>query len=175
MQPVWAAEPDVADLIYVLVQARRAQSDDARRPLALRLGVSVSTVTDWEVGRDTPTVLHLIQWARDFGLRLAICDDYGDRSLPELVALEGESWESCEVRRIGATLHDLRRVRELTQSAVASALGISALTVLRWEQARQVPRLRLLVRWARSLGGVVQLRSIKPPWRLEEHVEPVYD
>jgi transcriptional regulator with XRE-family HTH domain len=175
VHPYWAAEPDLGDLVHRLFAERRHRRGLPRHAVAERLGVAASTVVAWESGRDAPSLRHLIRWANLFDLRLAICDEHGDRSLPEIVLREGEDWDSGEVRRLMATLYDIRRVRRLTQSTVGELLGVTGPAVLRWEQAHRRPPLVTLVRWVRELGCVVQLRSMDSLWRLEHPDDAVYD
>ena len=173
MYPDTAAESDLADLVYVLVLARRGHSRLRRRSfLAAQLGIAVSSLNDWEAGRDAPTFLNLIRWASVFDLRVAICDERGDRSLPAPTAGVGSAWESREVGLheaglIVGSLCDVRRERRITQHELGQRLDVTDATVLRWEHARRHPRMLTLLRWARELGCVVQLRSMNPPWRLE--------
>jgi transcriptional regulator with XRE-family HTH domain len=169
MCPDRAAESDLADLVYVLVLARRGHSDlRRRRVLATHLRIAVSSLNDWESGRDAPTLLNLIRWARVFDLRVAICGESGDRPLPASTTSVGLAWESREAGLIVGSLCDVRRERRITQHELGQRLDVTAATVLRWEHARRYPRMLTLLRWARELGCVVQLRSMNnPPRRLE--------
>jgi transcriptional regulator with XRE-family HTH domain len=127
------------------------------------LRIAVSSLNDWEAGRDAPTLVNLIRWARVFDLRVAICDERGDRPLPASIIGTGLAWESCEAQRMVRSLCDVRRERLITQLELSQRLDVADATVLRWEHARRYPRMLTLLRWARELGCVVQLRSIIRP------------
>ncbi|MEY9854893.1 transcriptional regulator with XRE-family HTH domain [Catenulispora sp. GAS73] len=155
MDPSWVAESDLGDLVYVLTMARRRRNAFHRRPaLSARLGVTVSTLSDWEAGRDAPTLLHLIRWALMFDLRLVICGEDGDYPLPEL----GD--EAYEARRLLHALGDIRRGLSVTQLRLSERLGVTETTIHRWEHALRHPRMLSLMRWAHELGCVIQLRSL---------------
>jgi len=161
MDPSGAAESDLGDLVYVLILARRGHSVFRRRlALAAHLGVAVSTLNDWEAGRDAPTLLHLIRWARVFDLCLAICDADGDYPLPESAGGDDQNWEVREARRLLYALGEIRRGLSVTQLQLGGRLDVTETTVLRWERARRHPRLLSLMDWARELGCVIQLRSL---------------
>lgn len=163
MYPTRAAESDLGDLVYVLILARRRHDIfRRRRDLAAYLGIAVSTLNDWEAGRDAPTLLNLIRWARVFSFRLAICDADGDYLLSEQAADAAQPWDSSEARRLLQTLGEIRRSLSITQLGLAGRLDVTDATVLRWEHARRHPRLLVLLQWARELGYVIQLRSLNP-------------
>jgi transcriptional regulator with XRE-family HTH domain len=51
----------------------------------------------------------------------------------------------------------------MTQAELAGRLDVTEATVLRWGSARRHPRVPTLLRLARELGCIVQLRSISLP------------
>ncbi|MEY9929896.1 transcriptional regulator with XRE-family HTH domain [Catenulispora sp. GP43] len=157
------ATEDLGDLVYVLILARRKHGVlRRRRDLAAHLGVAVSTLNDWEAGRDAPTLLHLIRWARVFNLRLTICSADGDYPLTESVADAEQAWDVRQARRLFRTLTEIRNRLPMTQLELARRLEVTDATVLRWEHGRRHPRLLALLRWTRELGCVVQLRGLNP-------------
>lgn len=156
-----AAVSDLGDLVYVLIQARRSHEIfRRRRDLASHLGIAVSTLNDWEAGRDAPTLLNLIRWARVFNLRLTICNAHGDYPLPESPADADQAWDVSEARRLLQALGEIRRGLPITQLGLATRLDVTDATILRWEHARRHPRLLALLGWTRKLGCVIQLRLI---------------
>lgn len=156
-----AAERDLADLVYVLILARREHGAfRRRRDLAERLGVAVSTLNDWEAGRDAPTLLNLIRWARVFNLRVAICNADGDYPLTESAVDADQPWDVRQARRLFRALAQIRTRLSMTQLELATSLEVTDATVLRWEHGRRHPRLLVLLRWTRELGCVVQLRAL---------------
>lgn len=157
------AESDLGDLVYVLTLARRRDGAlRRRRDLAAHLGVAVSTLNDWEAGRDAPTLLNLIRWASVFDLRIAICNARGDYPLTESVADADQAWEVRQARRLFRALAEIRNRLSMTQLELAQSLEVTDATVLRWEHGRRHPRLLALLRWTRELGWVVQLRAVNP-------------
>lgn len=161
---VLAADADLGDLVYVLIQARRGNERFRRkRDLAAHLDVAVSTLNDWEAGRDAPTLLNLIRWARVFNLRLALCDEHGDCLLFDSPAESDQAWVAAEAQHLLTCLGQIRTRLLITQLGLAGLLGVTGATVLRWEHDRRHPRLLVLLRWTRKLGRVVQLRPISPP------------
>jgi DNA-binding XRE family transcriptional regulator len=54
-------------------------------------------------------------------------------------------------------LREARRRLHLTQAALAEALGISTLAITNWEAGRDTPATGNFVRWAESLGFVVDI------------------
>lgn len=125
------------------------------------LGRHPQCVADFEYGKTAPGIYTLMAWGRLFGLRLILCDERGDRSLPEVKRREGETWEQGEYRRLAADLHDARRVKGFTHSELGALLGVRGPTVLRWEQAQRRPEVSTATRWARELGCVLQWRTIQ--------------
>jgi transcriptional regulator with XRE-family HTH domain len=57
-------------------------------------------------------------------------------------------------QNIGPTIRARREAANLTQSALARALGCADTMISRWESGRATPRLRYAEKLAVALGGV---------------------
>jgi DNA-binding XRE family transcriptional regulator len=53
--------------------------------------------------------------------------------------------QSHDSRRAGARIRDMRRGEQMTQQQLADTVGVSRVTIVRWEQGRQDPTLRQAV------------------------------
>ncbi|HEV2637909.1 MAG TPA: helix-turn-helix transcriptional regulator [Actinocrinis sp.] len=149
----------IARLIARLRIEREACVGLTQAKLASRLGVAANSLREWEAAREFPTLLHLICWSYEFGLRLALVDSERQErhpAIPEAV----EPWADQEVRRLAATLRAARNQRSVTQLWLSGLLGISEMTVNRWEKGAGRPRPTALVRWAWALGLSVTLAPL---------------
>lgn len=68
--------------------------------------------------------------------------------------------EVAFARELGARLAAARNQRGLTQDEVAAAVGLSRLTIVRYESGQLAPRSHLLRKLATALG--VQLEELVP-------------
>jgi len=143
-----------ADVFALVRQLDRARQDAGwtQRVLAERLGVTPGTVVDWVVGRDAPTMEHLILWAREVGLVVRVTRG-GKVLAPDVpYALE---FQAREMRRLAVALCGVRG--KVSQSALAGRVGVHRWSVMRWESGQGNPRpVRLLI-WAAVLGCGVGL------------------
>jgi len=128
------------------------------------LGVASRTLRDWEKGYDTPSLKHLIGWARHLGLRLIIMDPLGSPDASPAVPEDCEPFELIEMRRLALPLERSRRARELSQGDLALLLGVSRSTVQRWEDVEKFPRPIALIAWASRLKCSVRLERIAPSY-----------
>ena len=102
--------------------------------IAAVLGVSRTTVREWERGLSTPSWTTLRQLAAVLGADLAVVVSAAGRTLPrELVVQE---WRSGMLTRV---LVVLREWSGLTQSALAELLECSVATIRNWEHGRHIP------------------------------------
>lgn len=140
------------------LRSARKDADLPLRALAARLSVTVTSVADWEAGRDDPTMSHFIGWARELGFRLAIVDPQDSPGLTSGQLDEGESWEMHEMRRLAAALWTRRRSRQMSQAALAAEIGVGRISMQRWESAQVFPRPIAFLVWASALECSVALR-----------------
>ena len=155
-----AARRDLAAVLDRLRAVRREQRGMTQGLLASRLGVVTGSVADWEAGRNCPELGHLIGWARELGERLVVIDRNGCPATLSVGPDDGEQWAVFELRRLVTPLWARRRSRELSQTELAEAVGVSRLSVQRWEAAKVFPRPIALVVWARVLGCTVALAPV---------------
>lgn len=156
-------QAELAGLVRELRAARSSRSDLPQRLLAARLDVTPGSLVDWEVGRDAPTMVHLIRWARELNLTLQIAQRGQDpirdqESQPRTC----EGWEMRELRRLVLALHAARLAERLSQADVAAELGVHRWSISQWESGHGNPRPIGLLAWARALSRVVRLVSAEP-------------
>ncbi|GAA2011723.1 hypothetical protein GCM10009839_02400 [Catenulispora yoronensis] len=161
-----AVQEEVAVLTVQLTAARVQRGDLPQHRLASLLGVSTNSVIDWESGRESLTVRHLIVWARALMLRLVIVDTLGARVHLPLVRDRGEDWDTYELRRLITTLRDIRKAGDrLTQIEVARRAGVGQTSLRHWETLTTAPRTFSLIRWAMALDCGIRLAPLRPPYR----------
>lgn len=159
-----SARTELSSLLGKLRRARQARSALPQHRLAALLAVTEKSLQDWELGRDSPTLAHLVRWSRELGYRLHI-DDHEFAPAPatsaaRLPASREPDWELLEIARLAEALRDARRCRNVLQAALAEQLGVTRWSVTRWECAQVHPRPLALITWARALDcGVRLLRS----------------
>lgn len=153
----------VATLVAVLSAARKRRGDLPQRRLAALVGVATQTVQDWEAGADAPTLKHLIAWARLVDFKVALLDGLGQEIRRPLARERDEEWIAYEIRRLTTILRELRNAHpRFTQRDLAVRVGVSRISILRWENNESPPRLSGLFGWARALDcqvGLVPLRT----------------
>lgn len=145
------------ELVRLLRSARRV-AGLPQRLLAPRLQVTIASLADWEAGRDDPTMVHFIRWADALGYRLVILDPQGGPEPPASRLDEDVPWEQREMSRLTAALWARRRSRDLSQETLATLVGVSRISLQRWESVQVFPRPISFLIWARSLGCTVALR-----------------
>lgn len=105
------------------LRKRRLDMSLLQRELADRLGVTESTVTNWELNRTAPQL----------------------RFLPQIIALLG-----FDPRPVGVTLPEellaYRTARGLSRGAAARMLAVDPGTLWRWESGQRSPEGALLSR-----------------------------
>jgi transcriptional regulator with XRE-family HTH domain len=152
------AAAELTALLTALKHARHRRGDMPQRRLAEILEVAVNSVQDWELLRDSPTLPHMILWARELGYRLDVHDDQappGPEPGPRLQA--PTSHETREYARMASTLRVARRHRGIRQEQLAERLDVSRWSVIRWERIQVFPRPITFIRWALAVGCRVQL------------------
>jgi transcriptional regulator with XRE-family HTH domain len=151
-------------LIATLVRARKHHGHLTQRRLAESLGLAVNSVQDWELRRDTPTLPHLIRWARKLGFRLDVEDDGSpEPPQPPPPAPAGRPGPNRvpDYARLVATLRAKRRHLRIRQEDLADQLGVHRGQVIRWEHARTHPPPMTFIAWAHALG--CRVRLARPP------------
>jgi transcriptional regulator with XRE-family HTH domain len=153
------AAAELTALLIGLKHTRQRRGDMSQRRLAEILEVAVTSVQDWELLRDTPTLPHMILWAHELGYRLEIRDDQLP-ARPETRLKEGDSREVREYARMALALRAARRHRGIRQDQLAERLKVSRWSVIRWERAQVFPRPITFLRWAIGVGCRVQLADL---------------
>jgi transcriptional regulator with XRE-family HTH domain len=124
----------------------------ARGQIADALGVGTATLRSWEAQRRIPTLVNLIRFGRELGLRLVVLGP-GERTYPDRITVQpDELWEHWEIRKLVAALRTQRLSSALSQDAVALAVGVSKASIAQFESGRMHPRPRVLAAWAAALG-----------------------
>ena len=146
------------ELLNQLRSARR-EAELPQRLLAPQVQVATTSLADWEARRDDPTMAHLIRWADALGFRLVIVDPRGSPNLSAGRSGEGESWEQCEMRRLAAALRIRRRSWDMSQETLADLVGVSRISMQRWENVQVFPRPIAFLVWVKALGCTVALHK----------------
>lgn len=146
------------ELLSQLRSARRA-AELPQRLLAPQLQVTITSLADWEAGRDDPTMIHLLRWADALGFRLVIVDPRGSPGPSAGRSDEGEPWENCEMRRLAAALRARRRSCDMSQETLAALVGVSRISMQRWESVQVFPRPIAFLVWAGALECTAALRT----------------
>lgn len=146
-------------LVRELRIARSGRGDLSQRVLAERVGVSSGSIVDWEVGRDSPTMFHLIRWAHALSLVLRVTRLGGEPVRYQRCESEVRGpWDVCEMRGLALALHAARLAEGRSQGDVAAELGVNRWSVSRWESGQGHPRPIGLLVWANALRCAVVLR-----------------
>lgn len=152
------AATELTALLIALKHARHRRGDMPQRSLAEILEVAVNSVQDWELLRDSPTLPHMILWARELGYRLDVDDDQTPPRPEPGPSLEDDaSHEVREFARMATALRAARRHRRIHQDQLAKLLQVSRGSIIRWERVQVFPRPITLVRWALAVGCHIQL------------------
>lgn len=118
--------PENPESIAEHIKKRRLDLRLSTRKAATRMGVSQSTVTDWETGRSSPAV----------------------RAIPAVIAFLGyDPYPAPQTE--GERVRAKRRQLGLTRKGLADLLGVDQETVARWEgeePKRPQRKRRLLMR-----------------------------
>ena len=134
------------------LQAARLKIRIDQGDLARYLGVSDRTLRSWEKAHDSPKMMNLISWGGALGYRFVLAQAGRGPDEPGPVCLgDGESWETCEMRRLATTLRLARHGRPWSQGDLAVLLRVSRRTVQRWEDVEKWPRSISLLGWAARL------------------------
>lgn len=155
-----SARSELTALLTELTGARRRRGDLPQQLLAGRLSVATSSLADWEAGRDSPTTVHMILWARELGLRLTIIDQQGHESDAAITPADSDRWEVHEMRRMATALRTERLRQGVLQASLAAQLEMTRRSIVRLERAQGYPRPIGLVVWARTLDRKVRLRPM---------------
>jgi DNA-binding transcriptional regulator YiaG len=158
MQPDAAANAELAELLEKLRRTRQRSGSLTQQGLAEVLKVRTGSVQDWELGRDSPTMIHLIRWVRVLGFHLVVDDRLGPAEHPpRAIPGDGFTWEMLEIARLATALAQARKRRGIRQANLAAQLGVSRWSITRWESAQGHPRPIGLVAWARALECRIRL------------------
>lgn len=112
-QPVWSVEPKT---LGEHLRKRRGELGLFQREVAAQIGVTPTTVLDWEKGKPPY-----------------------DRYLPRIIIFLGYDPRPAP-RTLGERLHRARGTHGLSGKAAARLLGVDEGTFYRWEQDIWVPR-----------------------------------
>lgn len=154
-----AAREQAEEWVAALCSARLA-GGFLREQIADALAVGSATVRSWEARRRIPTLVNLIRFGRELGLRLVVVDQDG-RAHPGRIAVRpGESWEYREIRKLVAALRSRRLDSALSQDAVALATDVSTASIAQFESGRLHPRPAMLAAWAAALGCRVRWQAL---------------
>ena len=146
-------------LVHELKIARSNHGNLPQRLLAERLGVTPGSIVDWEVGRDSPTMFHLIRWAHALSLGLRVTERGRDPLRYQTSELEtSDSWDEYEMRELAIALHAARLAQGRSQGDVAAEIGVDRRSISRWESGQGHPRPIGLLTWANALRRAVILR-----------------
>jgi len=146
-------------LVHELKIARSNRGDLSQRLLAERLGVTPGSVVDWEVRRDSPTMLHLIRWAHALSLVLRIVERGREPLHYQRSELKTrDAWDTYEMRELAIALHAARLADGRSQVDVAAELGLNRWSIYQWESGQGHPRPIGLLAWANALRCAVILR-----------------
>lgn len=109
----------------------RESLDLKQKDLTNFFNVTPSTISGWEIGKDTIPLKHLIKYANEYSLSL----DY-------LFGLKNENEIykplSIDLKSIGKNLRIIRKQNNLTQEEVAKILNTSASGYAHYENARNL-------------------------------------
>lgn len=109
----------------------RESLDLKQRELTSLFNVTSSTISGWEIGKDTIPLKHLIKYANEYGFSL----DY-------LFGLKNknEVYKPLKVNLelIGKNLRIIRKTNKLTQEEVAKILNTGASSYAHYENARNL-------------------------------------
>lgn len=150
---------ELGGLAVKLRAARLARRDLTQEVVARRLKVAVGTLREWEHGRELPTLLHLLWWARLVGMRATLLGPGGRALRPRLASRMGEGWAEREARRLATALRGERRAARRSQEWLAQRLGVARPSVNRWENSGSTPRVLMLAHWAAVLGCCLVVES----------------
>lgn len=146
-------------LVHELKIARSNHDNLSQRLLAEHLGVTPGSIVDWEVGRDSPTMFHLIRWAHALSLVLRVTERGREPQRYQVTEPElSDSRDEYEMRELAIALHAARLAQSRSQGDVAAELGVNRWSISRWESGQGHPRPIGLLAWANALRRAVILR-----------------
>ncbi len=115
------------------IRKRRLDLGLLQKEVAKIIGVSASTITNWEVHRTEPAFWHL----------------------PKIITFLGYAPET-EAKTLGERIVAARKLRGMSQKALARELGVDPGTVAKWERDERRPGQKLgeaLDRWFVALSS----------------------
>lgn len=59
-----------------------------------------------------------------------------------------------------STLSGARRLKGIDQKELAKQLGVTPITLSKWEKGRTSPTLTQLIRWCESLGCTIKIENV---------------
>jgi hypothetical protein len=90
---------------------------------------------------------------------LVIMGPGGQKLRPRLDRRAGEGWAGREARRLATALRAERRAARRTQPWLARRLGVTYISVNRWENSNSTPRVLVLAQWSAAFGCALILES----------------
>jgi ribosome-binding protein aMBF1 (putative translation factor) len=128
--------------------------------LAGMLYREVTVIRDWEMSRRNPPLPDFIEWADKLGLRLRVSDN--DRWLPwDVYAIvlprHDVGVATYELRRYATVFKMRREELALAPEKLAEQVGVSPVTIERWESGIATPALVRMIAHAQALDLVVEL------------------
>lgn len=151
---------DQAQTWVVELCSARLAGGFPREQIAHALAVGSATVRSWEAGRRIPTLVNMIRFGRELGLRLVIVDQDGRVHPGRIAVRPGESWEYQEIRKLVNALRSRRRDCARSQEAIALATDVSKASIAQFESGRLHPRPAMLAAWAAALGCRVRWQAL---------------
>jgi transcriptional regulator with XRE-family HTH domain len=140
--------------------AARLTGGYPREKIAAALDIKVETLISWENKRRIPSLINLVGFGRELGLRLVVTGRDG-RTRPGRAAVKpDEPWTHREIRKLGAALRSERRAKALTQDAVAAAADVSKRSMVQFESGQMHPRPAVLAAWATALDCRVRWKTM---------------
>ena len=142
------------------LMAARQTAGLSREALGKALNVSSRTLQDWEKCYDSPSLTHLLKWARELGFRIGLVDRLAGAEPSAPTPDDDAPWELQEMRRLAPPLKSRRMARKISQTDLGLIIGVSRSSLQRWEDGEQLPRMIALIVWADRLDLVVELHPL---------------
>lgn len=158
-----AAAERALDGIAAQLKAARVACGLSQTALAVGLPVRSNAISEWETRLVSPKLTYLILWSDAVNHRLAIVGRDGREHKGPASQHPGEAWEDFERRRLASPMKERRRSVGLSQDAAGELVGVSGISIQRWELATAPPRPIALIVWARAFGYDLALRKKHMP------------
>lgn len=137
--------------IVAALHKARLEDDMSREEIGDRLGRTGWSIRDWEAGRTHPGLMQVEAWAATHGLYLSLSPNR-----PEPAPLAAKAAELLVVVQVREMLRTgkARRIREaagLSTRDVATAVGVDAKALHKWEIGKTRPQHATAVLYGRFL------------------------